>query len=113
MSMPLELTRLLTLQSPVRQPDGSGGYHESWAVLGHHWARVETRSGNTISGETTPVTRVDYKITVRASRHGTTKRPRAGQRFLDGERSYDINAVMEADSFGRYLICTATEEVSL
>lgn len=39
------LNRLLVLEAPEKLADGSGGFTETWAALGNHWAEVSARSG--------------------------------------------------------------------
>ena len=107
------LSRMLTLETPITQPDGAGGYSRSWTVLGHLWAAVDVASGKATSGETSPITRVGYNIIVRASPDGSARRPRPGQRFREGQRFYQIKTVKQVDERARYLRCFATEELAL
>lgn len=106
------LNRALVLEAPDRAEDGSGGYVETWGVLGTLWAEVKSRTGReqNLSGVT--VSLVSYRITVRAAPVGSEQRPVAGQRFRDGDRIYAIRAVTEKDSDHRYLECFADEEVA-
>ncbi len=104
------LARLLTLETPIKSSDGAGGFHTAWNGLGRHWAEVLTRSARTHSGETSPLARSEYQITVRAAPVGSDTRPKPGQRFREGFRIYTINAVGETDQAGRYLTCFAHEE---
>tara|TARA_B110000003_G_scaffold148564_2_gene149658 strand:- start:1784 stop:2128 length:345 start_codon:yes stop_codon:yes gene_type:complete len=108
-----KLSRLLTLETPITQPDGAGGYSNSWTVLGHLWAAVDVASGRATSGETSPITRVSYNIIVRASPDGSASRPRAGQRFREAQRLYQIKTVKQVDGRAHYLSCFATEELAL
>jgi head-tail adaptor len=105
------LNRRLTLQEPVRVPDGGGGFRLTWVSLGAVWAEVRAGSGNEAAGEFLTVSKVGYRITLRAAQPGAASRPKPEQRFRDGTRLYRIHAVTEADERGRYLVCFASEEV--
>lgn len=105
------LNRKLDLESPVRSPDGGGGFTENWTVLGTLWAEVTLRAGRERAEAGTPVSSVSYRIVVRAALVGAASRPIPGQRFRAGSRRYNIQAVSEHDREGQYLACFATEEV--
>lgn len=107
----VQLNRPLTLESVVRVPDGSGGFSESWAVLGTLWAEVVPGTGRDVAGEEAFFATVSYRITVRAAPQGSASRPMPDQRFRDGARVFVILAVTERDPAGHYLICFAREEV--
>lgn len=104
------LSRPLVLEARSQVSDGAGGYTDAWTALGTLWAEVAPRSGREARGTGLPVSRVLYRVTLRAARPGAPDRPRAGQRFRDGDRLFDILAVAEADRHGRYLACTCSEE---
>lgn len=104
------LNRRLVLEAPVRVADGAGGYTQSWQALGTHYAEVTARTGREKAGVAVPLSRVAYRIVVRAGLVGSTSRPLPEQRFRDGSRVFNILAVAEADASGRYLTCTAEEE---
>ncbi|CUX81537.1 MAG: gene transfer agenet head-tail adaptor protein [Roseibaca calidilacus] len=110
MSAP-NLSRALVLQSPVATPDGAGGFTTTWHSLGTHWAAIDARTGQERFGALGPSGQVALRITLRAAPFGSDRRPRPDQRFVEGQRIYRILTVAEADSQGRYLICTATEEL--
>lgn len=112
MSLP-RLGRLLYLDSPVRQPDGAGGFIENWLELGALWCEVLLRSGGEGVRGTAPSTAVSYKISVRSAPVGHPQRPMAGQRFRQGARMFNIRAVAERGSDGAFLICFADEEVAV
>lgn len=111
MSAP-RLTRPLVLEAAVRRADGSGGYVERWEPLGTLWAAVAVRSGGEVAGAGVSLSRVGYRITVRAARQGAPSRPVAGQRFRHGVRIFDILAVTERDAAMKYLVCFAEEQRS-
>lgn len=107
----VHLNRKLVLETPQRVADGAGGFSENWAVAGTLWAELRSRSGavRSVSGST--VSRVSYRVVVRAAPVGSDMRPRAGQRFRAGARVFAIRAVSDLESAGRYLVCFADEEV--
>lgn len=111
MSPPI-LNRKLVLEDSYRVPDDAGGYVSQWQVLGTLWAQVVPGTGREQAVNTLPLSRVPFRITVRASPMDATSRPHAGQRFRDGNRIFAISAVTEADTKGRYLLCQANEEVA-
>lgn len=110
--MSARLDRLLTLEEPQRIPDAAGGFSESWTPLGEVWAEVTARTGRGAEFGLARTGRVSWRIVVRGAPVGGPSRPRAGQRFTEGSRVYQIDAVAERDPQGRYLICFATEEVA-
>ncbi len=107
------LNRRLVLEAPVRVPDGAGGQEESWVELGTVWAELRARTGRDAEGEEAHLSVTGYRVTLRAAPYGAPSRPLPGQRFRDGARILAILSVAEADSDGRYLTCTAQEEVAL
>ncbi len=109
-SAPL-MNRRLTLEAPVRVPDGAGGYTENWVVLGEHWAEVRARTGRERAEVGVPVSAVSYNIVVRAAPYGAASRPLPEQRFREDTRLFVIQAVAERDPEGRFLTCFADEEV--
>lgn len=106
------LNRALVLEGVVRTSDGAGGYTEAWTALGTLWAAFTPGSGSDVPGEEQILAAVPYRITVRGAPSGSASRPRAGQRFREGDRLFPILAVTEADPAGRFLTCFAREEVA-
>lgn len=104
------LARRLTLESAARVGDGAGGWVETWGALGTLWAEVLPGRGREATGEAGALSRVPWRITVRAAVPGSVARPVAGQRFREGERVFRILSVAEADAGGRYLACETDEE---
>ncbi|SMX32163.1 head-tail adaptor protein [Octadecabacter ascidiaceicola] len=104
------LNRQLVLEAPTQASDGAGGYTQGWIALGTLWASVTARSGREAAGIAAPLSRVAYRIIVRAAPTGSDARPQANQRFRDGDRTFVILAVAEDDADARYLNCTAQEE---
>lgn len=104
------LSRALVLQTPLTLPDGAGGFSTQWQTLGTHWAEIRASAGRERLSDLGPSGEVRLRIVIRAAPHGSDRRPRPDQRFVEGPRIFRILAVAEADVQGRYLICTATEE---
>jgi len=105
------LSRALVLQTPVITPDGAGGYATQWQALGTLWAEIRAGAGRERFASLGPSGEVRLRILVRAAPHGSDRRPRPDQRLIEGARIFRILAVAEADAQGRYLICTAQEEL--
>jgi head-tail adaptor len=110
---PPHLNRALVLEAVLRNPDGAGGYVETWSALGTLWAAFNPGSGSDVPGEEQILGAVRYRIAVRAAPSGSASRPKAGQRFREGDRVFPILAVAEADPAGRFLTCFAREEVAI
>ena len=106
------LNRALILETPERVPDGAGGFQTFWTAIGLHWAHVDTRSAGEVAGVGSAVSVVKMRITVRGAPVGAPSRPKPEQRFREGDRLYQIQAVTDADRDGRYLTCHVTEEVA-
>ncbi len=111
MSRAPQLTRALVLEAPETVPDGAGGFATAWTPLGTHWAEIRAGAGRERLTALGPSGQVTLRITLRAAPQGSDRRPRPDQRFREGARIFTILAVAEADAQGRYLICTAREEV--
>ena len=111
MSAP-QLNRALVLEGPVKIADGAGGYTREWEALGLLWAELRAGAGREKAESAATLSRVPYRITVRAAPYGAPSRPIAGQRLRDGIRVFNIHAVAEQGTGGAYLTCHAEEEVS-
>ncbi len=107
---PPVLDRRLVLETPQQIPDGAGGYQTSWVALGTLWAQIRPGTGRETRGPAAPMSRVPYRIVLRAASPGSDARPRAGQRLREGGRLFAVLAVAEADPAGRYLTVQAEEE---
>ena len=77
------------------------------------WAEVCARTGRETTAGGVAVSRMGFKITVRAAPQGAPDRPTPDQRFREGTRVFVIRAVAEGDAGGRYLTCFADEEVAV
>ena len=111
MSAP-RLNRSLVLEAPIKIADGAGGYTRDWQPLGVLWAELKAGSGREVAASSATISRVPYRITVRAAPYGAASRPTAGQRFRDGTRLFHINAVAERGVDAQFLTCHAEEEVA-
>jgi len=113
MSAP-RLTVPLVLESPVREPDGMGGFALSWQEVGRIWAEMRSGAGAERFAEVGAQSVVTWRITVRAAPAGDARRPRPEQRLRLGEGAdagrFRIEAVAESDPQGRWLVCVAKEE---
>ncbi|WP_374635028.1 head-tail adaptor protein [Paracoccus sp. (in: a-proteobacteria)] len=104
----------LMIESPVREPDGMGGYRLVWQDVGRIWAEMRSGAGGERFAEVGARSVVTWRITVRATLAGDPRRPRPEQRLRLGEgpdaRRFRIEAVAESDPQGRWLTCIAKEE---
>ena len=112
MSIP-QLNRRLSLQDVQRTPDGAGGYTQTWVTLGTIWAQVRAITGRETGVNHLVHSTIQYEITLRNAPSGAPSRPKPEQRFSENGRIYRIVAVVENDPTGRYLTCTAIEEVAV
>ena len=106
------MNRSLVLEGPVKLADGAGGYARTWEPLGVVWAEVKAGTGRETGLGQATRSRVPLKITLRACGHEAPSRPRAGQRFAEGTRVFNILAVTEAGTHAQYLVCHADEETA-
>lgn len=108
------LTVPLVIESPVRVPDGMGGFALSWQPVGQVWAEMRSGAGGERFAEVGAQSVVAWRITVRAAPAGDARRPRPEQRLRLGDgaeaRRFRIEAVAESDPGGRWLVCIAKEE---
>ena len=104
----------LMIESPVREPDGMGGYRLIWQDSGRIWAEMRSGAGGERFAEVGARSVVSWRITVRAALADDPRRPRPEQRLRMGEgpaaRRFRIEAVAESDPRGRWLVCIAKEE---
>ncbi len=107
-----QLNRSLVLEAPLKVADGAGGYTRNWEPLGVLWAEVKAGSGRERAETAATVSRVPYRITVRAAPHGAPSRPVAGQRLREGSRIFQIFAVSDWGVNAAYLTCHAEEELA-
>ena len=108
--MSIVLNRRLILEEATRVADGAGGFTETWSAKGTLWASIKAGTGREKFAAAASVSSVPYKIIVRGAPMGAASRPKADQRFREGERLYSIIGVAEYDMDMRYLTCFAVEE---
>ena len=111
MTLPI-LNRSLVLEAPLKVADGAGGYTRAWEALGVVWAEVKAGSGREKAENAATLSRVSYRITVRATPYGAPSRPVPGQRFREGNRIFEIYAVAEDRAQANYLTCYVQEEIA-
>jgi SPP1 family predicted phage head-tail adaptor len=112
MAAVVHLNRKLILEEAQRASDGAGGYVETWTQLGTLWASIVSGTGSERSEDFLTVSRVPMKIIVRGAPEGSSRRPSANQRFIEGGRIFRILAVTEMDAQAHYLVCQAREEIA-
>lgn len=105
----VQLTRRLTLQEVTLVPDDAGGFSESWNPVGTLWADMRPRTARARDGEAVTLSHAGYRAIVRAAPAGSPRRPKAGQRLIEGDRIFPIDAV--SDLSAMYLECLVHEEV--
>jgi head-tail adaptor len=110
MAYPYKLESKLSLETVVLSEDLTGGFEKTWVELGVIWGHVEARSGRIREARAGELSRMQFRIIVRAAPFSSGARPKAGQRFRDANRLYSIEAVALADASGLYLECWASEE---
>lgn len=107
---PVRLTHPLVLEARTGLPDGAGGREPGWVALGTLWAEMRLHSGGERTEAGLALSRLSWRVIVRAGGAGATSRPVAGQRFRDGARVLAVEAVAMEDPAGRYLTCFCREE---
>ena len=104
--------RRLVLEAPQTAPDGAGGWTKEWAALGTVWGEFRASPGREGHEAGAVLSRVKWRVILRASPYGAASRPRPEQRLREGERVFAILAVAEHDPEGRWLVCHVEEEVA-
>lgn len=108
MTLSPRLGSRLTLEAPLRTPDGGGGHTLAWTAIGTLWGEIEARSAREQAIGDRPASRITHRITVR---RGPTaaERPSPDQRLRHRDRVFAIHGVAEADPEGAYLTIWAEE----
>ncbi len=99
------LRERVTLQSPLRTPDGAGGAEVSWTAGATLWAKVETRGGGEAFASERLAAHARFRVTIR-HRAGVT----AEMRLLWGGRALAISALGDPDGRRRFLVLDCREE---
>lgn len=101
---PGALRHRLTLETASEAPDGGGGLARTWTPLATLWAAIEPE---------TPGPDVVAERAVGAVRHRVTLRTHPGvaprRRFRTGARLLLIDAAVDPDGRGRWLVCRCRE----
>jgi len=94
------LSHRLTLETPVRTPDGGGGWALAWEAVAEMWAAVEmSTGGERVEGGRLSGT-VKARITIRYRDDVTP-----AMRFRNGGQVYEILNALDMDGRRRYLAC--------
>jgi SPP1 family predicted phage head-tail adaptor len=109
MSAP-QLNRRMALERAVQAADGAGGYATAWAELGSLWAALTPRSGREANVAGASLSRMSWRITLRAAPEGSEARVRPGDRLRMGARVFAVRAVADDAASALYLSCFADEE---
>ena len=104
-------TRYLVRHVPVDRPDGAGGTLRGWERRGAFWGEIRIRSARLRVTDVGADPRLRLRITIHSVPEDHPNRPVQGDRFREGGRTYEIEAVHEADRKGRYLACLVHEVV--
>lgn len=110
--MSARLSRRLVLQERTAAPDGAGGDAGVWTDRGVHWAAVEPRGARERVLAGREASFVTHRAKMRHFDPGDPARPRADQRFVDGDRVYAIRGVTELGDRRSHLICWLEEGAS-
>lgn len=95
----------VTLEAPLRTPDGAGGALVSWVAGATVWAKVEMRDG----GEAAVAERLEARAAIRVTiryRGGVTSEMRVGWQG----RAFNIRAVRDRDGRRRFLVLDCEAE---
>lgn len=103
------LHRPMTLKQRVSIPDDMGGQSQSWQDLGMHWCALISRGAGLRLLADVAQSVGNLRIILRAMPQDAPSRPVVGQRFVDGDRQFDIISVAETDDSGLYLECRVNE----
>ena len=94
-----ELRERVTLQSPVRAPDGAGGGDVTWTSGATVWAKVEERGGSEHAAGERLAGHARLRVTIRY-RSGVT----AEMRVMWNGRALGIAALRDPDGRKRFLV---------
>jgi SPP1 family predicted phage head-tail adaptor len=100
-----EMRERVTLQSPLRTPDGAGGAEVTWTSGATVWAKVEDRGGGErVAGERLAAG-TKLRLTIRYRSGITTE-----MRGLWNARVLNIRAVGDPDGRKRFLVLDCEEK---
>jgi SPP1 family predicted phage head-tail adaptor len=84
------LNQRAVIEARTLDPDGSGGFHESWAAIAAAWVRVSPSSGRDVFDGDQAESRTRLRVTLRRN-----EAVAAGQRVVIGSRILVIVAVLD------------------
>lgn len=94
----------LSLQEVSRSADAGGGADEDWVTVAVVWGEVRPTIGHERAVEDQIQGRLSHEVLIR-SRPGVVP----AMRFTEGERVYEIIAVIEAEGKKKLLKCLCEE----
>lgn len=84
------LNQRAVIEARTLDPDGSGGFRESWAAIAAAWVRVSPSSGRDVFDGDRAESRTRLRVTLRRNEAVV-----AGQRVVIGSRILIIVAVLD------------------
>jgi len=99
-----QMRERVTLQAPVRTPDGAGGGDVTWTESATVWAKVEERGGDERAAGERLAAEARFRVTIRY-RSGVT----AEMRALWNGRALDIASLRDPDGRKRLLVLDCEE----
>ena len=101
---PGRLRTEIALEACAREPDGLGGFTETWVEAATLFACIEPITADSAFGADQTLETVTHRIALRR-RDGVA----SGMRFNRQGRLFDILTVHDPDESGRYLVCKVRE----
>jgi SPP1 family predicted phage head-tail adaptor len=98
------LRERVTLEAPLRVPDGAGGADIGWSEVATLWARVETRGGGEVPAGERLEARRRLEVTIRFRADVTP-----AMRLVWRGAVLDIRAVADSDGRRRFLTLDCVE----
>ena len=95
-----ELNQRIRILAQTCDPDGGGGYTETWNVIATVWADVEPRIGDNVFVADALQSRVQHRVTIRRNAAILI-----GMRVTAGAATLAINAILDDGSPLITLIC--------
>ncbi len=97
----------LTLEAPVRTPDGAGGATLAWSPVASLWAEIEPAGHQERFRNEKTGAMVSHRISMRFR---TDMVP--GMRLVKGSRVFEVVSLLDPEERGRQLLCFATEQLT-
>lgn len=99
-----QLRERVTLQAPLRTPDGAGGADIGWSEVATLWARVEAQGGGELPAGERLEARARLEVTIRFRADVTP-----AMRLVWRGRALDIRASADSDGRRRFLTLDCME----